>query len=150
MTTPLAIFHYRLPASTFAAWRAFSLVHHVLIWAKMRRALHIAISVMAVVLLLRPFECFAAGTPRSGDADCCLKGKCAPTANSDACCRNSTPVRDQFVPLKANEHVSPLIVIAATYAPLLVPDSTRRALTGPVRHPPPRGELIPASLPLLI
>jgi hypothetical protein len=117
---------------------------------EMRRVLHIAVSLIAVALLLRPFECFAAGTPSGGEADCCLKGKCAPTANSDACCKNSVPVRDQFVPLKLNGHVSPLIVIVSACVPVLVPSSTRRAFTDSVRHPPPRIELISPSLPLLI
>jgi hypothetical protein len=105
---------------------------------------------MVVVLLLRPFECFAAGTSRSDEADCCLKGKCAPTTNSDACCRNSVPVRDQFVPLKFTEHLTPLIVIAAAYVPVLPSGSSIRAFADPAQHPPPRIEFITPSLPLMI
>jgi len=81
----------------------------------MRRALHIAVSLVVAVLLVGPFDCFAAGAPRSHVADCCLKRKCAPTADSDACCKNSVPDRDQFVPTKTVEHPSPLIAIVAAY-----------------------------------
>jgi hypothetical protein len=116
----------------------------------MRRALHIAVSLMVVVLLLRPFECFAAGTSRSDAADCCLKGTCAPTTNSDACCKNSVPVRDQFVPVKFTGHLARLIVIAAVYVPVPPPRSSIRAFADPAQHPPPRIEFIAPSLPLLI
>jgi hypothetical protein len=64
----------------------------------MRRAFHIAVSLMVLVLLLGPFDCFAAGAPNNRVADCWLKGHCAPTANADACCKNSVPDRNQFVP----------------------------------------------------
>jgi hypothetical protein len=116
----------------------------------MRRALHIAVSLMVVVLLLRPFECFAAGTSRDDAADCCLKGKCVPATNSDACCRNSVPVQDQFVPLKSTGHLAPLIVSAAVYFPVLPPRSSIPAFADPARHPPPRIEFTAPKLPLLI
>jgi hypothetical protein len=116
----------------------------------MRRALHIAVSLILVVLVLRPFECFAAGAPRSHVADCCLKGKCAPTANSDACCKNSVPDRDQFVPSKAAEHLSPPIAIVLGSVVTLAPRSTFRDFVDPARHPPPRIELTAPGLPLLI
>lgn len=105
---------------------------------------------MVVTLLLRPFDCFAAGAPPSQVADCCLKGKCAPTANSDACCKNSVPNRDQFVPSKAVGHSSPLIAIVAVHIPTLDSRPAFRAFSDPARHPPPRIELTAPSLPLLI
>jgi hypothetical protein len=115
----------------------------------MRRGLHIAISLMVAILFLRPLECIATGAPRS-DMDCCLKGKCAPTANSDACCKNSVPDRDRFVPSKAAQHSSPLIASVAVYVPAPAPGYMFRAFADPVRHPPPRIELTAPSLPLLI
>jgi hypothetical protein len=42
-----------------------------------------AISLIAVLLLVKPFDCFAVAAPIQRAADCCLKGKYAPTANSD-------------------------------------------------------------------
>jgi hypothetical protein len=116
----------------------------------MRRAVHIAVSLMVVVLLLRPFDCFAFDAPRSEVAECCLKGKCAPSAKSDACCRNSVPVEDQLVPSKAAEHLFPLIALAAVFAPILAPGPAFRAIAAPARHPPPRIDLVAPSLPLLI
>src|ERR1700691_2061580 len=126
-------------------------IQAMLLWAHMRRALHIAVTLIVALLLLRPFECFAAGDPTSKVADCCLKGKCAPTANSDACCRNSIPDRDHFVPLNVagHLHLSPPIAIAAVYVPAPAPRSTLRIYAGSVRHQPPRIELIAPSLPFL-
>lgn len=115
----------------------------------MRRGLHIAISLIAVALLLGPFDCFAAGVPSSHAADCCMKGKCVPTANSDECCKNSAPDRDQFVPSKAAEHLSPLIGIVTAHV-LLDSCPTFQAFDDSVRHPPPLIELTVPSLPLLI
>ena len=117
---------------------------------KMRRALHIAVSLMLAVLLFRPFECFAAAAPRSQVADCCWKGECAPTANSDACCKSSVPDRNQFLPSKAAPHSSPLIAIVEVYVSTLAPRLTLRAFADPSRHPPPRIELAAPSLPLLV
>jgi len=116
----------------------------------MRRALQIAVSLMGVALLLGPFDCFAAGATRSRVADCCLKGHCAPSANSDACCKNSVPDRDQSVLSPAAEHSSPLIAIAAAYVPAPTPGSTFGSFAGPALHPPPRIELSTPSLPLLV
>jgi len=96
---------------------------------------------MVALLFLRPFECIATGAPPSDTADCCLKGKCAPTASSDACCKNSVPDRDRFVPSKAAEHSSPLISIVAVCVPALAPGYTFRAFADPARHPPLRLEL---------
>lgn len=39
---------------------------------------------MAVILLLRPLECFGLTVEA---ADCCIKGTCLPTATSDDCCK---------------------------------------------------------------
>src|ERR1700722_16210734 len=114
----------------------------------MRRALHLAVSLLAVILLLGPFDCFVAGAPNRQAADCCLKGHCTPTANSDACCRNSVPDRDQFVPSRGAQHSSKLvagalnartpIAIAAVDASPFASCSAFRTCPGPARHPPPR------------
>src|SRR5665213_4044825 len=59
--------------------------------AGMRRGLHITITLMAVVLLLRPFDCLDGSSPKRQAMECCLKGKCAPTAKADECCKKTTP-----------------------------------------------------------
>jgi hypothetical protein len=121
----------------------------MLLRGKMRRALRIAVRLIVVILLLGPFDCLAGGGPRSHVADCCLKGRCVPTASSDACCKNSVPDRDQFAPSGTAEHSCPLIVIAAVYVPTLAPCSTFQGFADPKRHPPGI-ELTDPRLPLLI
>jgi hypothetical protein len=115
----------------------------------MRRGFHIAISLMAVVLLIRPFDCFAAGTPSRHAADCCLKGKCIPTANSDECCKNTAPDNNQLAPSKAAEHPSPLIALTVVHIPILV-SPTFLDVGGPVSHFSSGLRLTAPSLPLLI
>src|ERR1019366_9846875 len=115
----------------------------------MRRSFHIAISLMAVLLLLRPFDCFAGSSPRRQAMECCLKGKCAPTAKSDECCKNTVPDHNQLAPAKSADHSFPLIVFIAVRIPTLV-SPTFQSLGDPVRHPPPRIESTAPSLPLLI
>ena len=115
----------------------------------MRRGFHIAISLMAVVLLVRPFDCFAATAPSRQAADCCLKGKCVPTANSDECCKNPLPDNDQIAPSKVAGHSSPLIALTAVHIPTLV-SPTFLAIGDSVTHPPPGIPLTSPSLPLLI
>src|SRR5258708_38084816 len=72
----------------------------------MRRGILILIALIVVVLLVMPFDCFATGASSQTDVDCCLKGKCAPTAKSDECCKNTVPDGNQFVPSKAADHSS--------------------------------------------
>ena|SRR6185437_1903997 len=115
----------------------------------MRRGIHITISLMAVILLIRPFDCFAVGTSSREAADCCLKGKCVPTANSDQCCKNLLPDNDQIAPSKVAGHSSPLIAMTAVHIPTLV-SPTLLAVGGPMSHPPPDIPLASPSLPLLI
>jgi hypothetical protein len=115
----------------------------------MRRGLHIAISLLVVVLLLRPFDCFAAGTPSRQAADCCLKGKCVPTANSDECCKSTVQDNNQLAPSKAAKHSSPLIALTVVHIPILV-SPTFLVVGDSVSHPPPGIPLASASLPLLI
>jgi hypothetical protein len=117
---------------------------------RMRHGFQIAISLMAVILLLRPFDCFAGAAPRRQAMDCCLKGKCVPTAKSDECCKNTVPDRNQLAPSKAADHSSPLIALVAVHIPAPVSSFTFGGVGDPVRHPPPRVGLAAPSLPLLI
>jgi len=117
---------------------------------EMQRGVHIAMSLMVVILLVRPFDCFAGGTPSRQAMDCCLKGKCVPTANSDECCKNTVPHHDQLAPSKAAEHSSPLTAFAVVHVPILISPTFLAIASQLVRHPPPRIPLTSASLPLLI
>ena len=95
----------------------------------MRRGIHITISLMAVILLIRPFDCFAVGTPSRQANDCCLKGKCVPTATSDECCKNTVPDNNQLAPSKASEHSSPLIALTVVHIGTLLPPAFWLAVT---------------------
>jgi hypothetical protein len=105
---------------------------------------------MAVVLLLSPLTCFAAGAPKRQAEECCLKGKCAPTANSDECCKHTSPDRNQLAPTKAADQSSPLIAVLSVQTGTLIHTSTFQSLGELVKHPPPRLDLAVPSLPLLI
>jgi hypothetical protein len=117
----------------------------------MHRSLQIAITALAVVLIAKPFECIAAGAPSSQKvADCCLKGKCAPNANSDECCKSTAPDGDQFVTTKAADHIPALAAVIVTDISNVVSPLTIQGLVIEVVHPPPRVSLTAPSLPLLI
>ena len=116
----------------------------------MRRGIQIVVSIVAVLILLRPFDCFATG-PRTREAmNCCLKGKCAPSKNADGCCKNTVPDANQFIGSKAAGHWAPVVALAPASASQLVPTFLFEASVDLPRHPPPRGSLSARNLPLLI
>ena len=117
----------------------------------MRRSIHVVISVLAVVLLVRPFDCFASVKPNSEAMDCCLKGKCAPTAQSDDCCKNNTaPDSGQLVLSKAGDHLVPLMALTAATLSLTIPELPVGGFVDLLSHPPPSSSTTARSLPLLI
>lgn len=75
----------------------------------MRRGIHIAIALVVAILLAKPFDCFAGGAWTKKAADCCKKGKCAPTADADECCKATVPGGNQFLGSKATDHSSALV-----------------------------------------
>jgi len=109
-----------------------------------------AISLIAVLLLIRPFDCFATGAPSQKSADCCLKGKCAPAAKSDECCKNTVPDGNQLVTSKAADHSFPLVAFTVVRISNLISSLTFERFAAPVKHPPPRVGVNADSLPLLI
>src|SRR6266851_5390505 len=70
----------------------------------MRRAVHIAISLVMILLLLKPFDCFSSGPFTRQAAACCKKGKCVPSRNSDDCCKGTLPGGKQLLASKATDH----------------------------------------------
>jgi hypothetical protein len=116
---------------------------------QMRRCMHIAVAVLAVLLLVRPFDCFAGGKFDQKAADCCKKGKCSPS-NSDDCCKATVPGGSQLVAFKATDHSSPALDLLAVDVP-----STRSepliTFFAVVSHPPPGSPPdFRLNLPLLI
>ena len=116
----------------------------------MQRGIHISIALIAVLLLVRPFDCFAIGASSQKAAECCLKGKCVPTAKSDDCCKNTVPDGNQLVTSKAADHLHPLVSFTAAHIPTLISPWTFDGFVDTIRHPPPRIGLTAPSLPLLI
>ncbi len=116
----------------------------------MRRGVHIAVALLAVLLLVRPFDCFAGGKFDQKAADCCEKGKCSPS-NSDDCCKATVPGGNQFVTAKATDHSSPVLdlliadIPSATSEPLVI-----RSLDVEIYPPPGSPPDFRLNLPLLI
>lgn len=116
----------------------------------MKRGIHMIVSLLAVLLLAKPFDCFASGAPNPEVMDCCLKGKCAPVAKSNQCCSISASDGNQFVLSKESGRWAPPADAPAAPA---FPAAPGLALRGPVdtlSHPPPSASRAGRSLPLLI
>jgi hypothetical protein len=115
----------------------------------MWRGFHIAIALAAVLLLARPFDCFASGTFDRKAADCCAKSKCHQSADSDQCCKAGLPDGNHFVGSKAADHSSPLLAVVSAAVPSLAPPHQVEAPVIAVSHPPQLGGTT-RNLPLLI
>ena len=116
----------------------------------MKRSVQICLSLLAVVLLLKPLECFAAGAPNRQGTECCLKGQCTPTVKSDACCKNTAPDTNQLGTAKTVDHSRQSVAVAS--APVSTPalGTTFQASASLRAHPPPSASLGASNLPLLI
>ena|SRR5258708_38247255 len=88
----------------------------------MRRGVHIAITLLALLALVRPFECFAGAFTRKAAA-CCAKGKCLPSANADDCCKGTVPAGSHLSSPKAPDH--------STHLPALAADSVQAVIAVP-------------------
>jgi hypothetical protein len=116
----------------------------------MKRAIHMIVSVLAILLLVRPLDCFASAKATQEAMDCCLKGKCAPTAQSDDCCKNTVPDSVQLVVSKAGFHTAPLVVLPIASISIEIPRLSSRGSISSLTHPPPSPTLTARNLPLLI
>ena len=119
---------------------------------EMRRAIHIAVALVTVLLLVRPFDCFA-GTMTPQAADCCAKGKCHPGRNADECCRNMTPSGAQLGVLGPSHHQAvPVPNFTAARELIVVPQRIVSLQAGASLSSSPPGSPPGAhrNLPLLI
>ena len=115
----------------------------------MHRSIHIAITFLAVLALVRPFDCFAGALTRKAAA-CCLKGKCLPSSKADECCKDAVPAGNQLSAPKTPDYATPLpaLVVAAAAVVIVAPSvvsSFDEAQAPP--GSPPNSRL---NLPLLI
>ena len=116
----------------------------------MRRGVHIAISLVMVLLLLKPFDCFSSGPFTQKAAACCKKGKCAPTPNSDDCCKNNVPGGRQLVTPTATDHSSPVLDLVMADVPSTTSEAFVTSLAVEVHPPPGSPPDFRLNLPLLI
>src|SRR5260370_8326096 len=86
----------------------------------MRGGIHISISVITALLLLKPFDCFSSGQFSQKAADCCKKGKCVPSSNADDCCKGTLPGGKQLVASKAPQRSTPLFDLITWNPPPLI------------------------------
>ena len=120
--------------------------------SQMRRGIHITVALALALLLLRPFDCFAAmSTPKA--MACCVKGKCLPTTDADECCKGAL-TSDQVAAVKASHVpvVPSLDFAAVTVLPVTVPQIIDRSLASYWRSAAPPGSPpdVNRNLPLLI
>src|ERR1700704_5798261 len=102
----------------------------------MRRGIHIAIAVLAILLIAKPFDCFAGGAWTQKAADCCHKGKCTPGPNADECCKGTVPGGDHFLGSKGPDHSSPIVDFASTHELVLGSESFNGDALFVVQSPP--------------
>jgi hypothetical protein len=115
----------------------------------MRRGLHIAVALLAVFLLVRPFDCFSGGKFDQKAADCCKKGKCSPS-NSDDCCKATVPGGNQLATVQKTDHSVPLLDVVLVDAPSTTFQMSVIALFVEAHQPPGTPPDLSINLPLLI
>lgn len=116
----------------------------------MRRGFYIATSLVAILVLLRPFDCFANPAPTRESSDCCKKGKCASSANADDCCKATVSGAGQFVGSKAQDHSVPVAMLANANEPGLSSELFSVDSILIVPSPPGSPPYSRLNLPLLI
>lgn len=115
----------------------------------MRRSIQIALTLLTVLLLVKPFDCLDSGQFTAKAADCCKKGKCNPSTGDD-CCKGTLPGGKQLAESKAPHQCALALNSIATVAPVGIPP-VRLGITAIKKWEPPGSP--PGSrfsLPLLV
>ena len=116
----------------------------------MRRDMHIVVALVAIFLLVRPFDCFSSGKFDTKAADCCKKGKCSPS-NSDDCCQATVPDGNRLATSKVADHSSPVLdVVMAVDVPSTISQPSVISIPVAFRPPPGSPPDFRLNLPLLI
>ncbi len=116
---------------------------------RMRRGFHIAVALLALVALARPFDCFGATFSKKA-AECCHKGKCLPTKDADECCKSTVPSGNQLTAPKSLDHSTQLPAVLAAEAPVLLVAPTFATVLDEAHAPPGSPPGYRLNLPLLI
>lgn len=116
---------------------------------RMRRGVHIAVVFLAVLLLVRPLDCFSGGKFDQKAADCCKKGKCSPS-NCDDCCKATLPGGNHLVTTQATDHSAPVLDVAPADVPSTTFQLSALALFVEIHQPPGTPPDLSLNLPLLI
>jgi hypothetical protein len=134
----------------FPICRVLARSRFAMVRLRMRRGIHIAVTLFAVVAVIAPLDCFTNGVRTREAAACCLKGDCHPGANADDCCKNTLPDTSRLMPPTATNQHFPLVVSIVVDTSTLVSTPVFQRLTNELRHPPPTPSLATVNLPLLV
>ena len=116
---------------------------------EMRRGVQIVVSLLAIVMLVRPFDCFASARTREAMA-CCLKGKCVPSSKADDCCKNTVPAANHLLHSKAAGHWTMMLALGVPFVSAPIPPSAVQIHADLLRRAPPPLSLTALNRPLLI
>jgi hypothetical protein len=115
----------------------------------MRRGVQIAVSVLVVLLLLKPFDCFSSRKFTKEAAECCKKGKCHPSTGDD-CCKGTLPGgNDMVTGAKAQPHELP-VALPVSMSALSMEPVVQLATFMETSDPPGSPPSSRLNLPLLI
>ena len=120
----------------------------------MRRTLHTFVALVAVLLIVRPLDCFGTGAMTQEAMECCLKGKCRPTATAgDDCCKgivvDSTTLAAESG-TKAADHRLPVLADAVPEFVSALPGASYVTILASAHSPPGSPPGTSVRLPLLI
>ena len=102
----------------------------------MRRSLQIVVALVAVFLLVRPFDCFSGPQTDQKAKDCCKKGNCKPS-NPDDCCKATVQDAGQLLIPQAPQHPSPVLHAVVAEMPGSPSQPLVTASLFPELHAPP-------------
>ncbi len=115
----------------------------------MRRGVHAVFALLAVFLLVRPFDCFSSGKFDQKAMDCCKKGKCSPS-NADNCCKATVAGGNQIVIAQGEHHSQPVVLAITTDMPSGELQLSAISWSLEINHPPGSPPDLRLNLPLLI
>src|SRR6266478_8986025 len=115
----------------------------------MHRGVQITVVLLAVLLLVRPFDCFTSGKFDQKAADCCNRGKCSPS-NPDDCCKATVQGGNDLLTSNATDHSSPVPDVATADTPSTTLKLLITSFFVEVHAPPGSPPDLRLNLPLLI